>query len=510
MARRSFKVSREGWTLGACLLAVGVVYEFLASCGTLTRWPVYNIYFDLLAEGFRRGHLSIAASPSSELLSKANPYDSSYQNLWLFDVSLYRGKYYLYWGPVPAIVQALAKSILRIHGLVGDQYLVFGFFFGAAVFGALILNRMARLLDVPRTLLALGILAFAFSNPAPYLVGNAGVYQAAVGAGQACLLGGVAIAFYAVWHAESGRTPRLRLMLAGVAWALALASRVSLAPAIALLMITTLVTTSFSGSRNWKRFVGDAVFLGLPVALGSLALLLYNKARFDSWFEFGTGTQLTLYPFRFSAKYLATNAYSYLLKPYETSCRFPFVLEYWDVAAAGIPHSMKIPDGYLLREPIVGLLRVVPCAWLLPIPVALTFWRASIKVFGRGDSKQDGPDGCPFRVYAWCTVSFAIVGTATAVAQMGLYMATMRYLADVTSGLVLLGILGAWTLRAALSDSGWMRRAASGLCAALCMATIVFGLLLGYQGYGMNFQVFNPDLHTKFVRALSVCKAKGW
>jgi hypothetical protein len=488
------------------LLLAAFVYVFLGTCGTFRHWQIYNAYFDLQAEGFRHGHLSIAASPSRELLSKANPRDWSYQNLWLFDVSLYRDKYYLYWGPFPAIVQALVKSALRIRGIIGDQYLVFGFFLSAATCGALILNRMARLLDVPRTLLALGILAFAFANPAPYLVGNAGVYQAAVGAGQACLLAGVAMAFCAVWHAQSGHPQRLRLVWAGVAWALALASRVSLAPAIALLMMTTVLTTSLSSRWDWKRFVGEAASLGIPVACGFLALLLYNKARFDSWFEFGTSKQLTTYPFRFSPKYFAINAYSYLLKPYETSCRFPFVLEYWDIAARGIPASMKVPDGYLLREPVVGLLRVVPCAWLLPIPVALTLGGAWTKVSGASGSKPEGLGGCPFHVYAFCTVSFAIAGTVTAVAQLGLYMATMRYLADVTSGLVLLGILGAWTLRAVLRDSAWMRRAASGLSGGLCIATIVFGLLLGYQGYGMNFHVYNPDLHTKIVRALSVCK----
>ena len=101
-------------------LVIAYVYAFFISAGHFHYWPLYNNYYNLLAEGFRKGQLNLTTSPSEELLAKANPLDATNQSLWLWDVSIYGGKYYLYWGPVPAILQALGKSILRIRGLIGD------------------------------------------------------------------------------------------------------------------------------------------------------------------------------------------------------------------------------------------------------------------------------------------------------------------------------------------------------------------------------------------------------
>src|SRR5262249_46488316 len=80
--------------LAALFALVEYVYVFLCSAGRFERWPTYNVYYDLLAEGFRSGHLNIAASPSPGLLAKVNPYDPAYRHLWMWDVSLYKGKYY--------------------------------------------------------------------------------------------------------------------------------------------------------------------------------------------------------------------------------------------------------------------------------------------------------------------------------------------------------------------------------------------------------------------------------
>jgi 4-amino-4-deoxy-L-arabinose transferase-like glycosyltransferase len=88
-------------------------------------------------------------------------------------------------------------------------------------------------------------------------------------------------------------------------------------------------------------------------------------------------------------------------------------------------------------------------------------------------------------------------------AELGLYMATMRYLADVTNGLVLLGALGGfslWSLR-----EGLLRRGAAALVALLGVATLVTGLLLGFQGYTRHFARMNPPVQDRLERSLSFC-----
>jgi len=87
---------------------------------------------------------------------------------------------------------------------------------------------------------------------------------------------------------------------------------------------------------------------------------------------------------------------------------------------------------------------------------------------------------------------------------VGVYGATMRYLGDVTYGLVLLALVGGYALRAHRFGN-YAPRVISSLIVALGSATILFGLALGYHGYNGHVERFNPELDAKLVRALSVC-----
>ena len=107
--------------------------------------------------------------------------------------------------------------------------------------------------------------------------------------------------------------------------------------------------------------------------------------------------------------------------------------------------------------------------------------------------------------YAFSALCFLVLGTLTAVMLLGLYMATMRYLADVTNGLVLLGTLGGFTVLA--TRQRHVTRLISGALLTLTLlATIVFGFLLGYQGYTGHFKQFNPALDSRFQQWFSTCE----
>src|SRR5258708_24958023 len=83
--------------LWMCLILAFVVatYALFCSAGRAGNWPAYFSYYDMQAEGFRRGQLNVALVDPNRAL----------------DLSVYRGKYFAYWGPVPALLQAAAKSV---------------------------------------------------------------------------------------------------------------------------------------------------------------------------------------------------------------------------------------------------------------------------------------------------------------------------------------------------------------------------------------------------------------
>ena len=107
-----------------------------------------------------------------------------------------------------------------------------------------------------------------------------------------------------------------------------------------------------------------ATWLSAPIAAGLLALLAYNKARFDSWFEIGIKYQLNVFPFVTSKAYLPLNIFSYLFRPVGLACRFPFVSALYDIGARGFPHGVHFPPGYSTHEPQAGLFVTAPWTWL--------------------------------------------------------------------------------------------------------------------------------------------------
>jgi len=490
------------------LAAIELTYAFYFTAGRFRDPPLYNNYYDLLAEGFRAGQLHLAELPDPRLVAKADPHDFKNSALWKGDVTLYAGKYYLYWGPVPALLQAIAKSVLRIKGIIGDQYLTFSFLSGAAILGALLLDRITRRLfdNVPLWLTALGVATFAFANPVIYLVSTSGVYQAAITGGQVFALAGLFFAFDAVWQSADRSPARWRLVLSGLSFALALGCRISLGPCISVLVAITALTTSWRSEARLRSMLRNGLYQGTPVALGLLALLLYNKLRFDRWLEFGTNYQLTFMPLRVSSAYVLANLYSYMLAPFELSCRFPYVLQSWLSGPKALPGWLSTPAGYWTGEPISGFLRAVPITWLLPFALVaalnygLLLRRAPLAHTQRVSDVDRRRVG-----FLWCAASFAVLGTASGWVILGFYFPTMRYLGDITFGLVALSLLGGYSLFAH-APSAQSRIISAGLLSCLAGSTIVLGLLLGYQGYNDQFTLFNPKLDSEIVQALSVCQ----
>ena len=77
---------------------------------------VYN-YTDVLyielGDALLEGRLSLIAEPSQALLSLPDPYDPlQNEGLRLHDASLYKGRYYLYFGPAPAVMAFILWKLL--------------------------------------------------------------------------------------------------------------------------------------------------------------------------------------------------------------------------------------------------------------------------------------------------------------------------------------------------------------------------------------------------------------
>jgi hypothetical protein len=502
---RALARSRRWLILLGVLAAVEALYVFYVSAGFLADWPSYNTNYDLQAEGFRSGHLWVALPVAPELLAQANPFDPVNSRWWAWDFSLYKGHYYIYWGPLPALVIAAIKTITGRTAPIGDQFVLFTAMSLAVLAGALLIERMARRLfaRVPFGMVVATVVVFALGNPFPYLVATAGIYQAAIMSAQALILLGLVAAFEGLWRRVEGRPGTRRwLATAGLAWGLAIACRVSAGPTVAALI---LITVLFARGRysKWRSAARDLVAIAAPVALSGLALLLYNKLRFASWTEFGTSIQLSTMRFRTSPSYVLPNLYSYLLRPLVWTCHFPFVETPWDIGPRGFPAGYVLPAGYSAQEPVAGMWRTAPWSLLAPLAAiagASSLWRA------RREAGSLGALPDVDRLRFWSLGCFFSIALITGLPVIALFIPTIRYLGDVAAGICLAGVWFAFWVTTRLEGRPWPRRGAWLALASLAAVTIGLGFLLGFQGYIGHFKRFNPAFLERLDHAFSRCR----
>lgn len=499
----STKVRRVLYGL-ACWCAIVAVYVWLASAGTLSTWPPQMLFHDQQADAFRAGQLHLPMAPDARLAEVPDPYDIQHASYWVMDFSYHQGRYYLYWGPVPGALLALGKSALGVERPVGDSVLAFAFTSLLALVAVILIPRLARrhFPGLPRGMVTLSVFSFAFCAPLAHGVSSGSVYVASITGGQAFAWVGLCCAIAALAARRSSLA-----WAAGVAFALALGCRVSLAPAIALVGLGFALFSALP-RPSVRTFLCWLLPIAVPCSLAIALLLVYNFARFDRFLEFGTGIQLSAWKFRASFDYLLANLHSYLLRGWESSCEFPYLLQGRGIPQEGPWGWLPVPADYATVSPMVGVLWGMPVVWgilLLLVGAAHGFRRRLAVSLGELRSEQ----GARTRERTFFIASLLAFGSVTGFPELGLNVATMRYEADVSSGLFLLGLLGLWAVaardRSGDVRAGWQTGAARGFAFALLGANIVIGLLIGYQGYNHHVRTHNPDLHVRLVRALSLC-----
>jgi len=101
-------LARRDKTIWVVAVVLFAVLEFLvareaADGETFTRLPTR--YYHFATEAILSGQLSLKIAPPPGLLTLRDPYDPALNQPYrLHDISLYRGKFYLYWGLSPCIL----------------------------------------------------------------------------------------------------------------------------------------------------------------------------------------------------------------------------------------------------------------------------------------------------------------------------------------------------------------------------------------------------------------------
>ena len=433
--------------LGMLAVVAGYYYWTVNPTGG----EMLHSHYTLLTDAFIFHQTYLRVTPSPELLALPDPYDPDRNAQYkLHDASLYKGKYYLYFGPAPVVLLFLPYWRVK-QEFLPDGMGVFLFAVAAYVLSCLMLKLVLETWwpRSSRRLYFFVCAVMAFSNTFPIMMRRAGSYEVAIAAGQCFVLLGL----YSLARAALGRgAPLAYAAVGGAALAAAFGSRPQLVLAAAALAWFLLVGRGLALRVRLTRLAAALV----PFAAGAALIFWYNYIRFGSILEFGTHYQLAGMNVRkmqyFSLARMFPNLWFSVLQPPHLQSSFPFV----SLNLSLLPHPPARTGGV---DPMTGLL------WLTPLVLALTL---APLVRKRID---------PERRKDWAIVMATLAGLGAAWAAIDdMLGVTMRYQADCCAVLLLAAafvIPGIASPR--LGKNGWMARAviAVGLFGIVMSAALV-------------------------------------
>lgn len=453
----------------ACVAIVVLLYAFFATCGTWSFRPIEWFethsqspgadYYARLAEGFRTGHLYMAASVDPRLETLADPTDPDARSAAgidaLWDASYYRGHYYLYHSPLPVLLFYLPFRLIR--GLYPPDSIAALFFCAwAFLFATLFLMRVLKQSRIP---LALWVLLAGLGNVIAYSLPDVRVYEVAVMCG---------MAMSATWAWSLLRyleTPAARNAVRVGLWlALAIAAR----PNLAVLLIPTIIAI------RPLRFVKSAL---LPLAAVMLILWSYNFARYGNPFELGVKYQIeftsmvgkrvcSLCTTKEAIRFV-NNLEHYLFWAPSFDHHFPFVMMQY----SHVDPKVSAPLG---ADTILGVIALMPLVAFGTLFALMRPRRDAAVLVMSGAWLTLGALSTCWWIVARYSLDFMMLMTlATAVCiEEGLRMA-----------------------------DGIAFRAAT---IVLAVYTVLLGTLLGFEGLGGSFRRNNPALFQQIGKVLHV------
>jgi hypothetical protein len=444
-------------------------------------WPQYTNFYSVLAGGFIRGQTNLPITPARELLALPDPYDPRFNSPYrLHDALLYNGKYYLYWGPVPALFVALGCRLFSFaFPEFGDQYIVFVFLVGAVILATVLIFQARAIFfpNQPATAAVLPVLSLALGTPVLFMFARAAIYEAAIAGGQFFLIAGLLLAWLAL--------RKSRPWLFGVAascWALSIGSRISLLPAVAGATAITAYTVWRLRTLARRRLT-SLFFLFLPLIVGGLLMAWYNYTRFGSVTEFGLRYQLAaqnqhaMNAYAFSSwRYVIPNFLMYLITPPYRIWEFPYVLADPERLAPVIVKMFHLSRAYN-AEPIVGIL-----------------WSQPFLLFGIAAVAAPILKKAHDPLLSWLTLCLLAVGILGFCGPISVNGATMRYLIDLVPSLTILAALGYWHVLEALAAQPRGLREVRSATRLVVTAQCILGFLLSFTGYYNHFTAYNAPL----------------
>jgi hypothetical protein len=433
-------------------------------------------YYALLASSFRHGELSLPLRPDPALLALPNPYDPSAREgiKAPLDLSLYKGKFYLYWGAAPALLLAVLGPLFS--GEISDGYLLFALVCGIFLLQSLlIINIWERFFpEIPKWIVVLSMFVAGLISPSLWLLSQPKIYETAIAGGQFFFIAGLSSVISAL---DRPSPSGWRLALAGIFWALAVGTRSVLVFPIAFMTLMVVYWFYRISDRSLSKLAIGLVPLGLPLVLGAIAFGWYNWARFGSIVETGfsyalAGPDLQRHLSElFSPVYLIQNLYNYLLNPFIVKQAFPLIYPVRGRIDEILPWQV-LPEIYSAQA-ITGILWTAPFSLFAGISASILLKQ----FFKKNQMNYLGEDSKTISLH-WITTGLLGSFLLSFLSLLAFFWTAMRYGEDFMPTLTLLGLIGFWHGYQSLSENPKKNKMLPILGITLAGISIIVGTLL--------------------------------
>jgi hypothetical protein len=422
-------------------LAVLIIYIWFISIGPWRARGYTSTYYTQMASAFQHGQLALEAKPDPALLALPNVYDpKARKNIPLLgDASLYKGKYYLYFGPLPSLLLIPVSWMFKIKP--GDQVFVYLFLIALFFVQSLLFLDIFRryFAELPLWIVALVVLLLGLTGPFTRMLSHPFIHEAAISGGQFFSTAGLYLAFLALQETPHNHS---KLLWSGVFWACAIATRITQLIPVSLMALVSCLFLWYEGRKQnvgWEVLRPTMALIG-PLMIGGMLLAWYNWARFDSIFEFGLYYQLAAfnlqanYDVLFSRVYVVQNIYNYFFNPFALRGAFPFAFAL-PGSERPIFLSNELPKLYAVEGKFAGLLVSTPFLIFSIIPVlTLVYGFTSVQRRNHKDTQS--------ALWSWITGSLLASFVGGAIPTLLIFYVAFRYETEFITDLTLLAVIG--------------------------------------------------------------------
>ncbi len=337
-----------------------------------------DMYSQGLTDALLSGQLNLHTELSERLQSLDNPYDLTERmekglvrdEDYIMDAAYYGGKYYVYFGIVPALLFVPFKWITGMY--LSVEFVTFLFMAVYIVFMDLLFIKAVKKI-LPGTSFGMyitGLLMLNAGSMALCFVSRAKFYEMVYAVGFALSAIGLYQLFSAFWKEKKNS---VQIFFGGLCLALAVGCRPTMILYSALL-IPEIIRQLWR--KLLKRKLLNAILLAVPYVLVAFVLMWYNYARFGNIFDFGQNYQLTVTDMAKDSYKLSTLPWCLwfgMFQPLSITAQFPFVF-------SGSSGNDFV--GYFYNTGnVIPIFSGIPFLYTLFVPTFWKKWREKRGVF---------------------------------------------------------------------------------------------------------------------------------